>query len=197
MNFLAHIFLSFNDEEISIGNFIADSIRGNRYGHFPERIQQGIVLHRAIDTFTDAHPTHKQSSKRLHPNQGHYSRVVVDVFYDHFLAKNWNRYSEVELEHFAAEFYSLLKSRYPILPEPTRHLMPYMIRDNWLYNYATVDGIDKVLNGLYRRTGSKSNMNKAVLDLQLHYDLFEAEFSLFFEDLIIFSREKFNSLNNP
>lgn len=196
MNFLAHIFLSFNDEEISIGNFIADSIRGNRYGHFPERIQQGIILHRAIDTFTDAHPTHKQSSKRLHPSQGHYSRVVVDVYYDHFLAKNWNRYSEVELEHFAAEFYSLLKSRYPILPEPTRHFMPYMIRDNWLYNYATVDGIDKVLNGLYRRTGKKSNMNKAVLDLQLHYDLFEAEFTLFFEDLIIFSREKFNSLNN-
>ncbi|MBT8280926.1 MAG: acyl carrier protein phosphodiesterase [Muriicola sp.] len=194
MNFLAHIFLSFNDEEISIGNFIADSIRGNRFTHFPERIQKGIILHRAIDTYTDAHPIHKQSSKRLHPTQGHYSRVVVDVFYDHFLAKNWETYSKEDLKVYAESFYKLLKDHYPILPEPTQHLMPYMIRDNWLYNYASIDGIDRVLNGLYRRTGRKSKMNKAVHDLQLHYDLFESEFTVFFEDLIIFSRDKFNSL---
>ncbi len=197
MNFLAHIFLSFDDEEISIGNFIADSIRGNRFEHLPERVQKGISLHRAIDTYTDAHPVYRRSSKRLHKNHSHYSRVIVDVFYDHFLASGWKRYSEEKLEDFAERFYQLLNRRYDILPEPTKHLMPYMIRDNWLVSYATVEGIDRVLNGLYRRTGRKSHMNKAVDDLLLYYSDFEDEFSLFFEDLIIFSKEKYDALTNP
>jgi acyl carrier protein phosphodiesterase len=194
MNFLAHIFLSFGDDEISIGNFIADSIRGNRYTHLPEHIQKGIVLHRAIDTYTDAHPMHKKSSKRLHPNQGHYSRVVIDVFYDHFLAKNWAEYAEEPLETFVDKFYNLLSDNYEILPEPTKELMPYMIEDNWLLNYAHVEGIDRVLKGLYRRTGRRSNMDKAVLDLRKYYDLFESEFHTFFKDLSIFSLQKYKKL---
>lgn len=194
MNFLAHIFLSFDDKEISIGNFIADSIRGNKYTHLPAAIQKGIILHRAIDTYTDAHPIHKKSSKRLHPTQGHYSRVVIDVFYDHFLAKNWAQYSEEPLETFVGRFYSLLSDYYDILPFPTQRLMPYMIKDNWLLNYAHIDGIDSVLNGLYRRTGRRSNMDKAVYDLRQDYDLFESEFHLFFKDLSIFSLKKFKDL---
>lgn len=194
MNFLAHIFLSFGDDEISIGNFIADSIRGNRYTHLPEKIQKGIVLHRAIDTYTDAHPMHKKSSKRLHPNQGHYSRVVIDVFYDHFLAKNWAEFAEEPLETFVDRFYNLLSDNYEILPEPTKELMPYMIEDNWLLNYAHVEGIDRVLKGLYRRTGRRSNMDRAVLDLRRHYDLFESEFHTFFKDLSIFSLQKYKKL---
>ncbi len=188
--------MSFGDEEVSIGNFIADSILGNRYKHLPEKVQQGIQLHREIDTYTDAHPVYRQSSKRLHKNHSHYSRVIVDVFYDHFLAAHWPRYSEETLGEFAENFYTLLKGHYDILPEPTKHLLPYMIRDNWLVNYASVEGIDRVLNGLYRRTGKKSNMDRAKDDLLKHYDLFGEEFSLFFTDLIIFSREKYNLLTN-
>ncbi|NER11360.1 Acyl carrier protein phosphodiesterase [Muriicola jejuensis] len=196
MNFLAHIFLSFDDEEISIGNFIADSIRGNRFKHLPERVQKGILLHRDIDTYTDAHPIYRKSSRRLHKNHSHYSRVIVDVYYDHFLAANWAKYSGEDLGDFASRFYALLKDRYEILPEPTKRLMPYMIRDNWLVNYASVEGIDRVLKGLYRRTGEKSNMHRAKDDLLEHYDLFREEFSLFLEDLIIFSSEKYKSLTN-
>ncbi|NNJ89641.1 MAG: DUF479 domain-containing protein [Eudoraea sp.] len=197
MNFLAHIYLSFDHDKISIGNFVADSIRGNRYLHFPETIQKGILLHRAIDTYTDAHPLHKKSSKKLHATQGHYSRVVVDVFYDHFLAKNWEEYSEEPLEPFVNRFYTLLSNNYEVLPEPTKKMMPYMIKDNWLLNYAHIDGINEVLQGLYRRTGKRSNMDKAVLDLREHYDLFESEFHLFFKDLIIFSHQKYKDLLNP
>lgn len=197
MNFLAHIYLSFNNDEISLGNFFADSIRGNKFTHLPDQIQTGIILHREIDTYTDAHPIHKKSSKRLHKNHGHFSRVVVDVFYDHFLAKNWESYSEEPLEDYVSRFYSLLKSNYEILPEPTKRLLPYLIRDNWLLNYAKVEGIDRVLNGLYRRTGKKSNMHKAVYDLKMYYPLFESEFELFFKDLVIFSQLKMNELINP
>lgn len=194
MNFLAHIYLSFNDKEVTLGNFIADSIRGNKFEHLPERVQKGIVLHREIDTFTDAHAIPKKSSKKLHQNYGHYSRVIVDIYYDHFLAKNWNQYSQVPLADFVDQFYDLLEESYPILPDGIKRMMPYMISDNWIYNYSKLDGIANVLNGMNRRTANKSKMNFAILDLQEHYDAFEEEFFHFFEELMVFSKQRYLSL---
>lgn len=194
MNFLAHIYLSFNDKDITIGNFIADSIRGNKYKHLPVRVQKGILLHRHIDSFTDAHPTVKKSTKKLHKNYSHYSGIIVDIFYDHFLAKNWSTYSAIPLAQFVNDFYDLLEDNYAILPEPTKKMMPYMIADNWIANYANMEGIGRVLNGMNRRTKNKSKMNFAILDLETHYSAFEKEFSSFFQELIDFSRQKYNSL---
>lgn len=194
MNFLAHIYLSFDDDEISIGNFIADSIKGNKYHHLPPKVQKGILLHRDIDTFTDAHPTPRKSSKRLHENYGHYSRVIVDIFYDHFLAKNWETYSKTSLALFADNFYGVLESNSEILPENTLKMMPYLINDNWLLSYASLDGISRVLDGMNRRTKNRSKMNLSINELQEHYSDFEAEFTSFFEELVIFSKQKFISL---
>ncbi|WP_024480923.1 acyl carrier protein phosphodiesterase [Cellulophaga baltica] len=194
MNFLAHIYLSFDDNEITLGNFIADSIRGNKYKHLPERVQKGIKLHRFIDTFTDAHPTVRKSTKRLHENYSHYSGVIVDIFYDHFLAKNWSTYSDVPLELFVDNFYDLLEDNYEILPDTTKHMMPYMIADNWIFNYSKLEGIGRVLNGMNRRTKNKSKMNFAILDLEEHYDEFEKEFTSFFEELVTYSKQKYISL---
>ncbi|QXP53017.1 DUF479 domain-containing protein [Cellulophaga sp. HaHa_2_95] len=194
MNFLAHIYLSFDDNEITLGNFIADSIRGNKYKHLPERVQKGIKLHRFIDTFTDAHPTVRKSTKRLHENYSHYSGVIVDIFYDHFLAKNWGTYSDVPLELFVDNFYDLLEDNYEILPDTTKHMMPYMIADNWIFNYSKLEGIGRVLNGMNRRTKNKSKMNFAILDLEQHYDEFEKEFTSFFEELVTYSKQKYISL---
>lgn len=194
MNFLAHIYLSFDDPEITLGNFFADHIRGNKFKHFPNRIQKGILLHREIDTFTDAHPIAKQSSKRLHKNYHHYSRVIVDIYYDHFLAKNWSNYSNTPLTDYVENFYDLLGDNYHILPIATKRMMPYMISDNWLLSYSNLEGIERVLNGMNRRTKNKSKMNFAIIDLQDHYIEFENEFTTFFEELITFSKLKFNSL---
>ena len=116
MNFLAHIYLSHDDDDIKIGNFIADSIRGKKYKNYPAQIQRGILLHRHIDTFTDAHPTVRQSTKRLHENYSHYSGVIVDILYDHFLAKNWKKYSDVPLETYVDDFYHLLEDNFDTLP---------------------------------------------------------------------------------
>ncbi|MEM9075999.1 MAG: acyl carrier protein phosphodiesterase [Bacteroidota bacterium] len=194
MNFLAHIYLSFNDPEITLGNFFADHVKGNKFKHFPERIQKGILLHREIDTFTDSHPIAKQSSKRLHKNYSHYSRVIVDIFYDHFLAKNWPQYSPVPLDEFVTDFYDLLQENFELLPLGTQRMMPYMISDNWLYNYANLDGITNVLNGMNRRTQNRSKMNFAIVDLKESYGAFEQEFTDFFKELITFSRLKFEHL---
>jgi len=194
MNFLAHIYLSFEDDEITIGNFIADNIRGKKYEHLPLKVQQGIILHREIDTFTDAHPTVRMSTKRLHKNYSHYSGVIVDIFYDHFLAKNWAMYSDVPLPIFVDRFYDLLEEYYTILPKATQRMMPYLIADNWIFSYAKLDGIAKVLDGMNRRTKNKSKMNFAIQDLKEHYTAFESEFQSFFEELIIFSKQKYKTL---
>ena len=194
MNFLAHIYLSFDDPEITLGNFFADHIRANKYKHLPNKVQKGILLHREIDSFTDAHPIAKQSSKRLHKNYSHYSRVIVDIYYDHFLAKNWRDYSSVPLAEYVEDFYDLLENNYSVLPLSTQRMMPYMIADNWLYNYSNLAGISRVLNGMNRRTKNRSKMNFAILDLEEHYEAFENEFRLFFKELNTFSRQKFDEL---
>ncbi len=190
MNFLAHIYLSGTDEEIIIGNFIADGIKGKQYLKFPKGIQKGILLHRAIDTYTDSHPIVRQSTRRLHKNYGHYSGIIVDILYDHFLAKNWNQYSNIPLTEFVENFYSLLHKHYGVLPPRIKRMMPHMISDNWLLSYATISGIGKILFQMNYRTQNKSKMNFAVEELELYYDEFENEFTLFFAKLISFSNQK-------
>jgi len=188
MNFLAHIYLSGDDDLLTIGNFAADSIEGNKYKHLPKQMQDGILLHRQIDTFTDSHPIVKQSKKRLHENYGHYSGVIVDILYDHFLAKNWKQYSDVPLPEYVDVFYDMLSANFEILPIGTQKLLPFMVADNWLLSYASISGITKVLEGVNKRTKNRSKMNLAVAELQEFYDEFEQEFTLFFDDLIQFTQ---------
>lgn len=183
MNFLAHLYLSGNSDLLKIGNFMADGIRGKHFDEFPLDIKKGIALHRAIDTFTDAHPIFRKSTKKLHSRYHHYAGVIVDVFYDHFLAKNWTNYSDVNLEVFILTFYQSLEDNRPFLTERTIGLMPYMIKQNWLLSYQTVQGIDIILTQMDSRTKNKSKMRFATEELQEFYIEFEEEFTLFFEDL--------------
>jgi acyl carrier protein phosphodiesterase len=196
MNYLAHIYLSNQNEGITIGNFIADGIKGKNYTKYPNEIQKGILLHRGIDSFTDSHPTVRLSTKRLHKNYGHYSGVIVDILYDHFLAKNWNIYHEQPLEDYIEDFYELLRNSFDILTPRIKRMMPYMISDNWLLSYATVEGISKILVQMNRRTNNTSKMNFAVIELEEYYNEFENEFTSFFEELKIFSNNKIIELDN-
>jgi acyl carrier protein phosphodiesterase len=195
LNFLAHIYLSNNIPNIIIGNFIADHIPGNHFTHFHPEIQKGILLHREIDTFTDAHSIVRKSKRRLHPRYRHYKGVIIDIFYDHYLAKNWANYSDVPLADFAQSFYDLLEDNFEILPDKTKHLLPYLIEYNWLYNYQYIEEIQKVLNGMNNRTKQKSQMNLAVEDLRNLHSEFEEDFTVFFEDLRNFSNQKLLELN--
>ncbi|RLD28000.1 MAG: DUF479 domain-containing protein [Bacteroidetes bacterium] len=196
MNFLAHIYLSGDNKAITIGNFIADGIHGKKYKKFPKNIQTGIILHRHIDTFTDTHKTFRQSTKRLHNKYSHYSGVIVDIFYDHFLAKNWNTYSDIPLDKYIEDFYATLKDNFELLPARVQKMMPYMIENNWLLSYASIDGISKVLEGMNRRTQNRSKMNLAINELEEYYEEFETEFTLFFKELKTFSELKLNELNS-
>jgi acyl carrier protein phosphodiesterase len=190
MNFLAHIYLSGNNNLIKIGNFMADGIRGNDYLKFPDDVIKGILLHRQIDTFTDSHPIYRQSKHRLHKKYGHYSGVIMDILYDHFLAKNWKSYSNEKLEGYVANFYKSLENNYEILSEKTKSIMPYMIEQNWLVSYATIAGIEKILFQMDYRTKHRAHMQEAIVELQEFYLEFENEFETFFDALIKFSKEK-------
>ena len=183
MNYLAHILLSGTNPDVMIGNFIADSIKGSKYDTYPLGIQKGILLHRQIDSTTDAHPAFRKSTKRLHKNYGHYSGIIVDIFYDHFLAKNWSEFSDIPLADYIQSFYKLLRDNFDILPENIQKMAPIMMDGNWLLNYADLDGIDRVLAGMNRRTKNRSGMDTAGQELKEFYTLFEADFKLVMNDL--------------
>lgn len=184
MNFLAHLYLSGPYPKIKVGNFIADFVKGPKFAdRFESGIAKGIELHREIDHFTDHHEVVQQSKNRLRPKYRHYSGVIVDVFYDHILARNWSSYSSDTLASFASNSYSILEQHESILPEEANGMMPYMVQGNWLLNYQSVEGIHRALSGMSRRTTFKSKMEEASIDLKNHYHDFEAEFNKFFPEL--------------
>lgn len=184
MNFLAHLYLSGNIPEIMVGNFIGDFVRGrNVYDQFHYNIALGIELHRLIDEFTDSHLVVLESKKRLRPKYRHYAPVIVDVFYDHFLAIHWTDYHPQSLPDFANYAYMQLENHDDILPERVLQMMPYMIQGNWLVNYAKSEGIHRALSGMSRRTPYISKMEEAVHDLKEYYTDFDNEFSQFFPEL--------------
>lgn len=189
MNYLAHIFLSGENPNVMIGNFMADSIKGSKHDFYPPEIQKGILLHRQIDTTTDAHPAFRKSTKRLHKNYGHYSGIIVDIFYDHFLAKNWADYSTIPLADYIQSFYKLLSDNTELLPHNIQKMAPIMMEGNWLLIYADLEGIDRVLGGMNRRTKNKSGMDKAGQELRKYYSLFEADFEVVMKDLQKLSSE--------
>jgi len=185
MNFLAHLYLSGDNPKVMIGNFIGDFVKGkNLTERFDADIAKGIALHREIDWFTDTHAVVKQSKDRLRPKYRHYSGVIVDIFHDHFLAKNWDNYSKDLLPDFAEACYATIQQHEAVLPEDVKYMLPYMINGNWLVNYSKLEGIQKALSGMARRTRFESKMEESVIDLQANYEDFKKEFEVFFPDLI-------------
>jgi acyl carrier protein phosphodiesterase len=196
MNFLAHAYLSGENASILAGNMIADFVKGKQalIGFDPE-IVKGIELHRLIDAFTDSHKIVTESKARLRPKYRHYSGVIVDVFYDHFLAKNWNQYHLQPLDAFASSVYKTMEAFYAISPAGFQHMFPYMVKGNWLVNYSKLEGIDRALTGMSRRTPYESKMDEAVGDLKDHYALFGSEFENFFPELSLMC-ETWRNQNN-
>jgi acyl carrier protein phosphodiesterase len=190
MNFLAHAFLARKSERLLVGNFIGDFVKGNQYEQYHPVIIAGILLHRKIDEFTDNHPIFKRSRKRIRDKYRHYSGVIIDLFYDHFLAKNWNAYANEPLEDFADQVYRIMRNHFDTIPARAKNMLPYMIKYNWLVNYATIEGIDQSLKGISKRTNHVSGMENASHDLLLNYREFDRDFSEFFPEIIAFTEDR-------
>jgi acyl carrier protein phosphodiesterase len=197
MNFLAHLYLSFGDEQITIGNFIADHIKGKSGAMLPPKIKLGINLHRAIDDFTDHHEVVYRTKLRLRPEFRKYAPVIADVYYDHFLAADWNNYSTIPLHQFAISFYQMAHRYHNILPARTQRMLPVMIKHDWLTSYKSVEGIHAVLTGMSHRTTFESGMERAAAELEKNYASYKKEFRDFFPELIHFSKTWIAEMQPP
>jgi acyl carrier protein phosphodiesterase len=184
MNFLAHLYLSEDNEGVTLGNFMADSVKGSSLDRFPADVVKGIRLHREIDSYTDSHPIFRQSKSRLSARYRMFSGVIVDLYYDHYLARNWKDYSDIELTAFVSSAYKMLLRHYAVMPAQSRRILPFMIAQNWLVGYADFDKLARVFQGMSRRSRFESGMENAVEDLKLHYNEFEQEFRQFFPEII-------------
>lgn len=167
-----------------IGNFIGDFVKGKAWEEYETPLRNGILLHREIDRYTDGHEVVTRSKERLRPKYHHYAPVISDVFFDHFLASLWGHYHPKPLLQFTTDFYKITEAYQEVIPEKARRMLTYMKRDNWLYNYQFLEGIQMTLSGMSRRTPFKSKMEQATADLKSDYDLYKKDFEEFFPDLI-------------
>ncbi|MEM6878816.1 MAG: ACP phosphodiesterase, partial [Bacteroidota bacterium] len=151
MNFLAHLVLSAHDPELQIGNLLGDFVKGRPPETYPEGVRQGIMLHRHIDLVTDQHAAVKHLQSLLSPRHGRYSGVVVDVLFDHYLARDWNNLLTIEYGDFAAQTYSNIKAALSIMPPHLSRRFGAMVADQWLNVYRTVPGILEVFERMQPR----------------------------------------------
>jgi acyl carrier protein phosphodiesterase len=190
MNFLAHVFLSGTNEQLILGNLIADSVKGKMMDSFDEGVKKGIQLHRLIDQYTDNHFVVKRSKARLENTYKKYAGVIADIYYDHFLAANFPLYSPISLSQTAHTAYNILIRNFEILPPQSKRILPYMATQNWLEGYANLHDLQRVFNGMSRRASFVSGMENAILDLKKDYQDYEKDFFDFFPDLIKYATMK-------
>lgn len=184
MNFLAHMYLSCSNEDLLIGNFVADFIRNRDLVFYSDAIVEGIKLHREIDSYTDNHPRVVQSTRILREQHGKYAPVVIDVCYDYILSKNWSRYSGETLRDFSDRVYGVLTKHHDILPDYLQDLAPRMIADDFLLQYGTEAGLRRTFERIGKRAKFDSNWGTAFDDMVAHYDHLEDGFNSFFPDMI-------------
>ena len=191
MNYLAHIYLSGDDEEIIVGNFIGDFVKGHHFNQYTQMIRKGIILHRYIDSFTDTHAIVRRSKARLNEQYHKYSGIIIDILYDHYLVKNWSQYSEFPLDAFISNFFELANRYFDLLPESVKFFLPSFIKNNWIKMYDTLEGIQDVLLRMSTRTSLPDNTDFAISVLRRDYDLFEAEFQAYFPALVTYVTRTF------
>ena len=180
MNYLAHAYLSFNEPEILVGNMISDFIKGKKQFDFAENIHKGIILHRSIDAFTDEHEITKQAKLFFKPAVGLYAGAFVDVVYDHFLACDITEFKNESLCAFLYRFMKHFLIIETVLPEKFASMFPYMKKDNWLYNYRTLNGAEKSFAGLAHRAKYLETSNEAFSCLKNNYDALKQYYYAFF-----------------
>jgi acyl carrier protein phosphodiesterase len=186
MNYLAHLYLAGNDRGLLVGGFIADAVKGRQIETYEAEIIRGIRMHREIDQFTDTHHLIGTGKAALRSRFSKFSGIVMDVFGDHFLACNWERYSNHSLKDYSEAMYSLLHEEKHIMPERSRYTLHYMSMQDWLYNYQHLEGIKRALTGLARRSSFISGMETAHKELERNYIFYEELFGAFIPELIKF-----------
>lgn len=187
MNWLAHILLSEPSVENRLGNLLGDLAKGKEIEKLSYNLRQGIARHYAIDKFTDTHAIIRSSKRRVDQDYSRFSGILIDVFYDHFLARNWKLYSTDNLSDFTAKIYNSFQSYQGEIPQSARQIIQQMIDEDWLTSYQSFEGIENALkridNRIKSRMGNQISLVSAVTILKKEYTNFEQDFHSFFPEL--------------
>jgi acyl carrier protein phosphodiesterase len=192
MNWLAHLFLSEPNTEYRLGNILADVVKGSARQELNYAIQRGIKCHQVIDTFTDSHPIVKRSKQLISCDYRHMKGVLVDVFYDHFLAKNWPKYSDIPLEQFIKQIYDSFQAYPGNLPPIFREIIVRIASEDWLGAYRNISGVENGLSRINKKLSVRNRsfiLEQAVSELIIHYDEFDRDFQEFFPELLQYVRD--------
>jgi acyl carrier protein phosphodiesterase len=183
MNYLAHFYLAEQSREGLLGSLLGDFVKGRLDGRFPQTVRRGIALHRAIDSFTDAHPLHLESRNRIGRQRRRYAGIIVDVCYDHFLCRNWAEHSNQSLSSFAERVYDVLREHRDDLPDRLQQIVPHMIADDWLSSYADLENVGRALDGIARRITRSNPLAGALTEIEANYAALDGDFQRFFPEL--------------
>ncbi len=192
MNFLAHLYLSGDNVDIRMGNFIGDYVKGRSLERYQDGVQKGIFIHRAIDFYTDNHPATFEVRQLFREGYRKYAGVVVDVFFDHFLARYWATFSPFPLKGFTRKFYYQMILRYRELPSKVRVVLPLLIQTNRLYSYHKIEGMEQTLQIMSRVTSLPDRTEFAIETLLYNYSFIRDQFLIFFPDIIDYIKEEYN-----
>ncbi len=196
MNFLAHLFLSGDTPELLVGNLMGDFVKGRLDGRFPPGIERGISLHREIDSFAGQNRHFLRSKRRLDKLFGLYRGVLVDLFYDHFLAAHWEDYADVPFSLFISDAWQVLSDHKAFLPDRLQRIMPLMFRD-WLPSYRDIGGIAAVLHRISCFRLKRTNrLEEGAEELSKHYEGLYGDFHSFFPELLAFSEVRNRPLSD-
>lgn len=190
MNFLAHSFLSGSDKNIIIGNFLADLLNFKEQKALPSHYQEGILLHRKIDTFTDNHSAVRVVTSLLRENHGKYAPVVCDILFDTMLIENWTKYSGIDLQTYADTIYEYIRECEDDIPPNYRNLVTRMKSGNFLLKCGDVEGLQFTLGKMQQKAKFTSNFTKAIDDLANHHSTINEQFNLFFPEIILHTQKQ-------
>ncbi|MGC5702850.1 DUF479 domain-containing protein [Pseudomonas sp. NFXW11] len=182
MNYLAHLHLGGQRPGQLLGSLYGDFVKGRLQGQFSPEIEAAILLHRRIDTYTDSHPLVLASLARFSQTRRRYAGIVIDVFFDHCLARDWNQYANRPLPQFTAEVYRALAAE-PVLPGRLAQIAPYMAADDWLGSYREFAVLEQVLRGIARRLSRPEELTAAMAELERLYQPLSEDFRAFYPQL--------------
>ncbi len=183
MNYLAHLYLSSHSDAALVGALLGDFVKVDHYRRYPAPVARAIILHRSIDSFTDAHPLHRASRRRLDARFRHTRSLLVDLFYDHFLARDWDRWANQPLALFTKRVYAAMQAVDHPLPPRLERMLPYMVADDWLASYRELENVGRALAGLSRRLQVPNHLNQGLAELTANYDELESDFLAFWPEL--------------
>jgi acyl carrier protein phosphodiesterase len=190
MNYLAHLYLAEDSPESLLGSILGDFVKGAIGNRYPSKIKRGIELHRKIDAYTDSHPMTRASRNLYSPARRRFAGIIVDLCYDHFLYRHWTAFSDLILDRFISRVYDILITHRAMLPVRLKTIIPVMIREDWLGSYRDLSGVEKALSRLSARVTNGDRLPGAIEEIKVHYRRLEANFLIFFPDLIHFVQHR-------